>query len=56
MCKHTEAEITTVWEEGKHGVYTVNCQDNVMPGRKFKSSATLPADRKGLMVLGAVNC
>ena len=29
---------------------------NVMAGKKFKSSATLPADGKGLMAMGAMNC
>ena len=56
MCKHIDGEITSVVEEGKHGVYTAKCQDNVMPGKTFKSIATLPADGKGLMVMGAVNC
>ena len=46
---------TSVFEEVKHGVYTANCQDNVMPEKKLKSSATLPADSKGLMSMGAVN-
>ena len=56
LCKHIEGEITSVFEEGKHGVYTANCQDNVMPGKKFKSATTLTADGKGLMAMGAMNC
>ena len=55
-CVNTFREITSVFEEDKHCVYTANCQGNVMLGMKFKSSATPPADGKGLMSLGAMNC